>query len=1518
MAQVKKFQTPAGPIEGTAASNPAGTPAQTKKKYGKWIRNGIEYEMNDEKMKDLERHISTLSAEERLRAADYWDQLQRGEDVIIDSNRNRSNVKPTNVSARQLKKIDSDKPRESFLAGLFNTDQNIYNETTYALGQWDPTKVVSTKEKEPEKEKFNKWTGDSFAYEALEDGTHKFRNLINEDNLGYFDQVASYLEGSNEYRDKYDTSGWSDLKNILSWYQKIKDESGNSTGSTWMNNLRKAIVDGSKLTQEQEDYLTMIGMGHTFDVNPEIAKQQVDAELAAKKSAAWKKFNNGFWNDSLADKYFTYDENSDSYSMNPLNISGLPESSGYYFNDEFAHQFAGMGHDWLVGKINFNNKWYNDSDLRNPESELYQILNNPSYNYYNLNRQGRYSDADKILMTNWNGGHNLISTKTGRDAGYMGNFYDRDYLYDDTNYNVKGKTTYNGQLLNDQILRQVQDMSESNYLNDGTGRRGYKWIITDAYGNIVNDNVDNSLLQNVYDNSTLLENQKITPYQRLSDKNGGYYDYFAESSLKDSEGNVLVESYLNPLTGERRVALSSKLGGDDKNVFPNMPQDVYSAISNKTFIDKLQQNEKLHDKFIELVGNKRRTFVNPITVSELAGMVGNTTIAQNIINYFTNYWKSPKTISRPNQQITVNRNGGILKAQSGIVLNAGYTDPLSQREAMLERAMLLNDRMTSPIESTVIVENGERKPITWDSLSSANKQELMALGLDLTGAILGFIPGVGDGVTLTTGLAANATQYGVDRQRVKEGIYKKGQAARNFLISTGLDLASIAPVIGDVANVADGGRKALNFIKRSGNVIGSLFAVHGMGHAAQLVNQIYTGQKENITVEDLQVILGGLVGVGAVSKRVAGRALDVNVLNKVKDTNSSPKHEFKFKNGDVEQTVALSDEAVARIGKTKGRTDIDKVIQEEVRAQAKKQNIDLTDEQLKSISAPEIRNAGFEESRYGKLRRDTITPKKAKSNSASFLSPNLRKKSKLSDSEKAKLTQLLNSGELNSFQQRAGVRLAQANNIDGVIGRNFFTQRSWKKEQIDSSKKKTSEAVENKNSQSSNPTPQTQSAYDFNRFQESIRGNGTSSGFKNRVKKEFDTPEFKKAVEENPVEVRRILNEEIEKMFPTTGKTGKELAKIQKEKEQLIQRIEDMRKAKKYNYSFKEGGVIKAQYGQQVNGFWDKVKNGIDVLTQPDIVQKGLSVARLVLGNRSTDRTKDRSIKATRDAANMAQVSSPAEVYSPQTVNAGNAERQLANQKIKNLPAVTSDSTLNAQMQKVNLDESAALLAGATRSDSQQHYENQLRKAEEQRAYANVRNEVANQNRKITATVPGMISEIENRADTAKTQSYLQYLYQIQTEQDQAKNEALTFARQMMENDAKRRANAEFEAERDSIFTTDNPFDEKNNEHKTILSNLYKKYYGGYTEDMWDKTFALLSPEAKNYYTNYIDRKKTGGKMRSASEQITINREKADDQIRINKAKSQDKQWENSQKEARKALEKMSDRVHDLLMKMLS
>ena len=77
MAQVKKFKNPAGQmtVDDDAAAIPAGdqTPAQDEpaKKYGKWIRNGVVYEMDGEKMKSLETYISTLDPDQQIIAADY-------------------------------------------------------------------------------------------------------------------------------------------------------------------------------------------------------------------------------------------------------------------------------------------------------------------------------------------------------------------------------------------------------------------------------------------------------------------------------------------------------------------------------------------------------------------------------------------------------------------------------------------------------------------------------------------------------------------------------------------------------------------------------------------------------------------------------------------------------------------------------------------------------------------------------------------------------------------------------------------------------------------------------------------------------------------------------------------------------------------------------------------------------------------------------------------------------------------------------------------------------------------------------------------------------------------------------------------------------------------------------------------------------------------------------------------------------------------------------------------------------
>jgi hypothetical protein len=53
-----------------------------------------------------------------------------------------------------------------------------------------------------------------------------------------------------------------------------------------MNNLRAAITNGSELTQDQKDYLNMIGLGHKFGTSAAVAEQNAKAELASKKNTA--------------------------------------------------------------------------------------------------------------------------------------------------------------------------------------------------------------------------------------------------------------------------------------------------------------------------------------------------------------------------------------------------------------------------------------------------------------------------------------------------------------------------------------------------------------------------------------------------------------------------------------------------------------------------------------------------------------------------------------------------------------------------------------------------------------------------------------------------------------------------------------------------------------------------------------------------------------------------------------------------------------------------------------------------------------------------------------------------------------------------------------------------------------------------------------------------------------------------------------------------------------------------------
>ena len=98
-----------------------------------------------------------------------------------------------------------------------------------------------------------------------------------------------------------------------------------------------------------------------------------------------------------------------------------------------------------------------------------------------------------------------------------------------------------------------------------------------------------------------------------------------------------------------------------------------------------------------------------------------------------------------------------------------------------------------------------------------------------------------------------------------------------------------------------------------------------------------------------------------------------------------------------------------------------------------------------------------------------------------------------------------------------------------------------------------------------------------------IRGNGNAGQLKKRIKETMDSEDFRKAVETDARAVREMLNEELERIYPTAGKKGKALREVEAQRERILQSIESHRKNR--NLQFKQGGILYAQNGQILTDF---------------------------------------------------------------------------------------------------------------------------------------------------------------------------------------------------------------------------------------------------------------------------------------------------------------------------------------------
>ena len=1443
MAQVKKFQTPAGPIEGTAASNPAGTPAEVKKKYGRWIRDGIAYEMDDEKIEDLRRHIAAMKPELQPYAAEEYKRVLNGKDATIDTMLNqREGVEDYAVlTDRQEKRLQNGKTKEGILNSLFNTPTHKFNVATYELGKWDPSKNMTTsKSDEVKKTKLTKLES-SFAYDLTDKNVQRYKDYHNQDEMRYLKDIFNYLDGTN--RDQFDVTDFDGIADIESVYKQ-------KGGKEFAEQLINDVLAGRKVSGDYKDFLDVVGLKQDFGTNPEITQQKIDNEVATKKNADWT--NSGYagaWSINDRDKYFTHNADGTFTFKGSLPSDVNLSSGNYYFNNEFVEE--NPMYSYLSGKINYDGKWYSGKDLLNPESLLYRTL--AAKDYFNMNKRGEYGNANEIMKASWKGQENLIPAWGEGTEDYLGDFYGKKFLYENLDYNMpntklriqtgldeSGAPIYVEKDIDDNwVIRRGVDLSNTSFLPDGTGRRPWSWKITDAYGNEIND-IDGISIKNkpltyddfigLYDNSTVLADQNIpTPRTRISgDQYSPYYNRYADAN------DFGFTAYRAKDNDTVHVSIPTNIGGVEGQVYADMPVEVYNTISNKSFWEKLVENPDLNRRFNRLIREGKGKIEWKEIGNIIPGIIQdgkeyyNQDLAEAILNYFTN---NPKRIASPKSL----KKGGIIKAQTGtVVKNLEYSD--SQKS--LDKAKTLNQTYKNPYSPQMVRENGNWD--LWKAIGDSDKLEMYGLAADGLGMIAGLIPVYGDlaNVALST-IGANIL-YGIsDRRKVKAGAMPKGTVGRNLAMSLGADALSLVPAIGELANMTKWGSRLKDFALKSEPFAKGLmttFATIGAFGAADSFEKLMRG--EDLNMDDFkELIYGTMSALGLVRTATKARS-DSRLAKNSAPTPEQPTRTTKFKAEDgTEQTVTLDDGQISQLtslramGENKSKEALATMLR----------NKGVPAEEINRIlgNSQALKELGLirETPRIGPTHYSEVKSEPTHGTGYYFLHPFKRTR----DLQGRTVEQLFQGAH---DDPRAAARWINAN-----LG--YSKIRNRKNMGTDS--------------------------YDVN-------NNGN-------------------------VKSRFYYFDNAEGTVYNYGYGDVEYIKYPTPAEEITGTL-----------GLKKGGVIKAAKGQWFRNIGENIKTGLEKLNDPSMQNLRDNAVRFASGYFYNRKSANDQIQAGRDSLRYLQPRKLTEYYMPNVLNAGDAEKQFAQSQFQYRPAVTNDPNSYQAWKKEAYDKGNLSLANATRQYSQQDVNNGLQWVTDRRNYADAEAAGMTEFGKTVAAWKNTEAGIKDIRNRATAESFIQAIGERQKQRDVDIAAVNAANKAYADYDNELFKQSELQKAMDTYFTEDNKYDPTNPAHEKWIRDKKEEITRTYLNRGWKTTYDGLTSQQQRMYDRKYGKPvfKSGGKMRSTSDLIAINREKASDQIRVNKAKSQDRIWESSLKDARKALDKMSDRTHKILMKLLS
>lgn len=682
----------------------------------------------------------------------------------------------------------------------------------------------------------------------------------------YIRKVYDHLSGNK----KYNLEGWDDtdtLNGLTSWYK---------AGMT-AEDLISSIRSG-ELSAEQIDVLGKMGF-----VQSDAQKVQTESnQNKAKLTAAGYDFNN-------ADQILGYDNDGNLIATDALlEMFGGDRSKNYWLNDVWAGLKTEDGQinpysDYLKGHVIIGGKVYKQDD---PEVLKYMQDNG----YVSANASNNFEKADSIIYSTW-------GSPTSHSV-YNGSTVYSPWAKSKEGLRYRGISGYD---LGDDSKQLIEYYDNSSQRNQYGLVDQLSYAILDQYGNLIEDNVDLSKYNKTGDvtgKEVLFRGIHGSEAGRLS----GTYTDVGQSDNTASDFFV----HIDPSNG--RVFLQDpEMKGNQKGKALQLPKEVSDLIPEQTW-DYFRTNKSAKGHLLnalrDLTSSKWSDFWTDFPKHRLIkdfeaafvsqGLSDASVRARQIVETlerFTDNKTMPENwkfgTSKRNREATflVNPEGvKIEKSEIGAFKLGGKITKhqygqLVGGENKGTKGVTAVRKLEKPVEhvskSWGLGSNDSKQ---WSGLDTA---EVTALIADLGALGVTLVDPTNVGGTLA-GVIGSTANLAADVKR--DGFQLKDLGS--YGLNLAMDLGTLIPVAGDAIS----GAKAVRTMKKAAPVLAKaikLGAIAGVSDAVyNTIDKIAKG--ESFTISDVRRIVNGISGGITLGK--------TGLLNKTSKTVKSDPGLFKGKN----------------------------------------------------------------------------------------------------------------------------------------------------------------------------------------------------------------------------------------------------------------------------------------------------------------------------------------------------------------------------------------------------------------------------------------------------------------------------------------------------------------------------------------------------------------------------------------------------------------------------------------------